>query len=126
MPIQWIQEPGHERIESYFMRFDNKEQPSCGFAFDCDKDGNIIGNEYGNAEQRKREIAEIAATQAYHGPYFTDCSHDYYNPGSLRCHCGREHFLARGDSTCECGQDYNACGQQLNPPHMWEENYEED
>ena len=36
--------------------------------------------------------------------------------------CGAPHQLESDDSSCQsCGQLYNAFGQRLQPPHMWEE-----
>lgn len=43
--------------------------------------------------------------------------------GSVRCNCGAEvNLQMHGDTNCdECGQLFNAVGQMLNPPSMWEE-----
>ena len=41
---------------------------------------------------------------------------------SVKCACGRKHWLAMDDSVCDCGQLYNAFGQQLVPPSQWGEN----
>lgn len=44
--------------------------------------------------------------------------------GSVRCNCGKEHDLERGDSNCDnCGQMFNCVGQQLKPMDQWEEEY---
>lgn len=42
----------------------------------------------------------------------------------VKCDCGRKHHIAfaAGDSTCECGQEYNTFGQALRPRDEWEEN----
>lgn len=52
----------------------------------------------------------------------------YRDRGSVRCNCGAEVDLeAMGDTDCgNCGQLFNAVGQMLNPPSMWEEPYDED
>ena len=44
-----------------------------------------------------------------------------------KCPCNRE-FEAWGghDTTCDCGRDYNAFGQQLAPQSMWEEPWEDE
>jgi hypothetical protein len=41
---------------------------------------------------------------------------------SVKCGCGRKHWLAMDDSACECGQLFNAFGQRLLPPSQWGEN----
>lgn len=46
-----------------------------------------------------------------------------YQPSDrvITCACGRKHTLETDDSVCSCGQIYNAFGQRLNPPSMWDE-----
>jgi len=40
-----------------------------------------------------------------------------------KCHCSRKVCSSRGDDVaCECGQLYNAYGQRLVDPCLWEEN----
>ena len=40
---------------------------------------------------------------------------------TCQCGCWVDSFGGR-DTWCDrCGQDYNAFGQPLNPPHMWDE-----
>lgn len=41
---------------------------------------------------------------------------------SVKCACGRKHWLTMDDSVCDCGQLYNAFGQRLRPQSQWEEN----
>lgn len=126
MPTHWIEKPGHERIEEYRLHFTCKVHPSSGMGFACDSKGNLIADDYCTLAERQNQLAATLADPAYAKPFVMNLSRDYFNPGTLRCHCGREHHLARGDSDCECGQIYNACGQELKPRDQWEENYEED
>lgn len=40
-----------------------------------------------------------------------------------KCHCSRMVCSSRGDDVaCECGQLFNAYGQRLVDPCLWEEN----
>ena len=41
-----------------------------------------------------------------------------------KCHCGRKVFSegSGGDVSCDCGQLFNAFGQRLVDPCLWEEN----
>ena len=72
--------------------------------------------------QAEQHIAELKAGGKHDGPYVEKRERSYYESGSVRCDCGAEHHLERGDSVCDnCGQDYNAVGQRLNPPHMWDD-----
>jgi hypothetical protein len=44
---------------------------------------------------------------------------------SVKCVCGRKHWLALDDSVCEnCGQMFNAFGQKLLPPNQWGEGHD--
>lgn len=43
----------------------------------------------------------------------------------IKCACGFTHELGRSDTTCcNCGQDYNACGDRLRATHCSDEHYE--
>jgi hypothetical protein len=127
MATDWIEEPHREEWVECTLYLALLSHPSSGLAFDCDKDGKVTGNEYRTKAECEAHLAEAIASGLYSRPEHLVRERHWFNPGSLRCHCGAEHHLQRGDSTCEvCGQDYNACGQQLLPPHMWEEQIEED
>ena len=52
-----------------------------------------------------------------------------HEPATGKCDCGEEitlHCNWYGATQCDCGQWYNASGQALNPPEMWEENMDEE
>lgn len=48
--------------------------------------------------------------------------------GSVKCPCcGHEVNMQMGDTDCEhCGQMFNASGQSLVDPSLWEEPYDEE
>ena len=117
----YIKHPGRIEWVEYRRDFDYANHPGSGLSFEVDKDGALIDP----TPQREAYLAE-ALTGVVNGMTVIDLGvipreRSYWESGSLRCQCGREHFLARGDSACECGQYYNACGQRLNPPHMWDD-----
>lgn len=126
MPTNWIVRPHHEDIAEFSLYYERKAAPGSGFGLPCDKHGNIIGDAYRTLEDRQAQGAELLCNPNFHGPVIQDLSRSWFNPGAIRCQCGRRHDLQRGDSQCECGQLFNACGQALLPEHLWEERYEED
>lgn len=44
-----------------------------------------------------------------------------YQPAIGLCECGREVELYGFTNTCDCGRDYNSCGQLLAPRSQWGE-----
>lgn len=126
MPTNWIVRPHHELIEEYALFFERIDSPGSGFGPSCDVAGNIIGDLWRTKEEREADVAGFRADPALRAPVLQNLSRTWFNAGSVRCGCGAEHQLVRGDSACDCGQLFNACGQELVPRDQWEENYEED
>lgn len=45
-------------------------------------------------------------------------------PSAITCDCGTVHEWVPGqDIECVCGQWINSSGQNLKPPHQWEEDW---
>ena len=98
-----------------------------GFSFPCRKDGSLypmteaakINYEWCVSNEDKFEVYNKITSRKYAS---TDPAHG-------RCECGREVYLTNqyyGACQCECGRWYNLFGQELNPPDMWEEPFDDD
>jgi len=109
--------------ETYEVRF--YRDASGGFAFPCDKNGNLIVTENTNP----------AAIENYHWCLENPDKFTYYfnrifknkrswrEPNTGTCHCGQKMELVNeymGACECpKCGQWYNLFGQELNPVETW-------
>lgn len=126
----YIVQPGRKHWTEWFHEFEWSDAPGCGRSYPVNPDGTLLEP----TEQRLAWLAEDLAgtTRSDTGGRLIDLGivpreRSYYEPGSVRCDCGHEHRLARGDSTCSaCGQLFNACGQRLVPRSQWEEQYDDD
>jgi hypothetical protein len=110
----------HETVE-HFARFQMLLHPGSGYSFECDEQGNIRNPEHAIKAQELRD------DPGYRGPYIETQNGSWIDWGSVRCNCGVEHDLCGGDSDCDnCGQLFNAGGQELVPRSQWEERYDDD
>lgn len=104
---------------SYVLNFSRIECPGSGYGFDCTVDG-VVDVEALTPIQR--ESWADAQSDEFYAPEVLKYPNRYVDPGSVRCGCGHEHDLSRGDSSCDnCGQWFNTCGQQLVDPEHWED-----
>lgn len=117
-----IVERKHREIEEYRLCFYTDE--TGGYAFDCDKDGNLSDELTDCANGNYREC--MAHPEKF--PYLWNkvCKHTrtYTDEAHGTCDCGREVYLYNqymGACECECGRWYNLFGQELSPPTAWEE-----
>jgi len=96
-----------------------------GFAFLCDKDGNVIFNE--NTTEAAIENYHWCMEHPEKFPYYFNHVvkqvHRYREPNSGTCHCGEKIALVNeylGACECpKCGQWYNLWGQELKNPETW-------
>lgn len=104
----------------YMRSFEWRDHPGAGFSFECDEHGELepLTNE------AARENWEGCVSGEYdvvdQGVERREWSWVEHAVG--RCEsCGREVELAHFTNTCECGADYNSCGQRLGPREFWGE-----
>ena len=102
---------------------------NSGYGFPCDENGNL------NREQmtlKAIENYEFALAHQEEYPYMHNkvekVVKTYRKPPSGVCSCGiRIHMFGKGYMGAyqcpTCGKWYNAFGQELLPPEMWEEDY---
>lgn len=113
------------KVEKYALDFQwNDGPPGCGFSFPCDKQGKLLLEEMhpiGRENLEKCLSGEYAVTPEG----IKDCSYTYWEPAQGRCSCGRIVELADFTNTCDCGLEYNSCGQLLAPRCQWEEPWDE-
>lgn len=111
-----------KEVISYEREFRYLDDNSAGFSFTVDERGNVI-TEYPEA----RRNFEACLTGEVDGRKVRDLgigrriSHVSY-PAEGRCVCGSTVVLD-GDVECDCGRWYNAVGQELKHPSLWEEDY---
>ena len=126
MALKNITERTYETVIEYRLVFDDGHYN--GFAFPCDKDGQLKNicpealKNYkfclDNPEAFKRYNKVIK--EEYHLPVFAHGT----------CSCGNEVELVEefhGACSCEkCGQWYNLFGQEILPPYQWKEDLDND
>ena len=96
-----------------------------GFAFPCDKDGNILADRM--SPESKANYEDCMAHPERFLVFNEVRTHRniYLRPGQGDCHCGQHVELFNqymGACQCpNCGQWYNVFGEELLPPDQWEE-----
>lgn len=95
-----------------------------GYAFPCDKDGNVLMDQM--EEPARRNYADCLAHPEKYPYSFNEVHREesrYREPDTGVCHCGQKMYLTNeymGACQCpECGQWYNINGQELLPPDEW-------
>lgn len=120
----WIVKPHREEWVEYSLWFELVDHPGSGFAYDCDEHGNVDRSKLSATGLRNLDecLGGSVDGRALVSHGVCPRPRSWYNSGSIRCRCGAEHHLVRGDSMCEsCGQHYNAVGQELVDPEHWED-----
>jgi hypothetical protein len=109
-----------ERVD-YEHLFAWTNTPGSGFAFPCDEHGNVKLDDLSpRAAENYRKCVSGEFDVVDEG--IVRYPHAYLEPAAIRCCCGRELELPDGWlNTCECGRDYNGCGQLLAPRSQWGE-----
>lgn len=99
-----------------FYRSDN----SGGFSFDCDRSGNV--DESKLAPEGLANFRNCEAGAFPHLHRFVD-SHEERRttPAVIRCQCGKPLTLCDSETVCNCGREFNLCGQLLAPRSQWGE-----
>lgn len=121
--VEIISERQQVKEEHWILDFINVEDNSCGFSFPCDKNGNIIKDEYYDCWIKNYEYC-ISHPDEFINNGVQDGGWWYIEPAVAKCSCGRQIVLDdqyMGACQCECGQWYNLFGQALIEPEYWEE-----
>lgn len=113
-----ITSPRHRvETESYCLFFPLIEHPGAGWAPPCDKDGNVVADEFASLAQRQAEVDKHRADPKYGKPIVQTYYHSHIEEASGRCECGATVYLTDGlENYCdECGACYNLSGQHVHP-----------
>jgi len=121
-----IQERKHIVQEYYQLCFDwdSKKERNCGFAFDCDENGNVDINALGPVAKENYNgcMAGIVDGQPIEKGRIQRCIHKYWEDAVGICNNCGEHVVLHGfTNTCVCGTDYNQAGQELAHRSQWGE-----
>lgn len=105
MSMKKISDQRWEHIEEYNLCFDRVgDYKHCGYAFECDKDGNVFP--LTSTQQESWDDVQ-ANLNLYHKPYVEDWSRDYRHPAVYECDlCGSTAYESRscGVHVCDnCG-----------------------
>ena len=120
----YIRQPGRHSTMSYHLFFESAYRRGCGYVFDCSENGEVVLTNLTESQQKSWDDAQ---GPEYLPPVVRSSPNSWFDSGSVRCDCGAEHNLTSTDSECDnCGQLYNAVGQQLRARSEWEETLEED
>lgn len=126
---------GEKKVSiEYFVSFEghNEFGGRGGYSFPCDEHGNIDWSKESADARKNYEWAKA------HSKKWDICNggvvrrkHLYREPRYLICECGEKVYLDGqgyyGAFECpNCGEWYNAFGQELNPPSEWEEPLDEE
>jgi hypothetical protein len=115
-------------IEDYALGYEWVDDPSSGFSFECDKEGNPLVEKMGDpALENLRKCRDGTYDVVFMG--IRDYSRYYTEDAHGTCDCGREVYLHNDYGhgiDCECGRIYNSSGQELAPRSQWEDRYDED
>jgi hypothetical protein len=105
---------------SYEQVFDDSR--GNGFAFPCDKEGNLYRNLTEAAYRNWRWCIVHPEKFSRYGKVVS-YKHSWREPNTGTCHCGQEIELVNeymGACECpKCGQWYNLFGQELRPVREW-------
>ncbi len=118
-----IIKPRHEVTDIYYTReFRWKHDPSSGYSFPCDKDGNLLPGTMAIAKENydyalnNDKIDDLGVVKT---------EYTYMAPAIGKCSCGCENEIIdiyMGAFACDnCGQWYNLSGQALEPPDKWDD-----
>ena len=112
-----IKESWIEETEYYTLDFDLKADPSGGYTFPCDKNGNV--KKLNPAAKENYEYVKTHMDRYFEPRVLKHIEHITHYP-VIRCDCG-ESFELRNEfyATCECpgcGQWYNLFGQKTLSP----------
>lgn len=120
MPIEILTPRHRVQCEEFRLNFPSKTVPGAGWAPPCDKDGNLIDDEYGTKEHYAKAAEETRASGDYGEPYVQAFRWSYVEPATAKCTCGGIVSLGDAlDNECEaCGKWYNMCGQNVIPSHL--------
>jgi len=111
-----------KELVEYELVFD--DGANNGYAFPCDKDGNL------NEDMHPAAIENYNWCMSHMDQFarankVIKISRRYREPSQGKCSCGEIVYLTNdymGACQCPgCGQWYNLFGQELLPPEMWEE-----
>jgi hypothetical protein len=116
---EYIRNPGRHTNVTHSLFFESAYRRGCGYSFDCDEQGKVALD---SLTQLQLKSWNDAQGNEYLPGVLHTSRNSWFDSGSVRCHCGAEHNLGRYDSACDnCGQLFNAVGQQLRPRSEWEE-----
>lgn len=108
-----------KRIEHFELVF--KIPDGKMYGFDCDEKGRVDKKALNPIARQNYEACVKTGIRGEIHVFYNE----YIDPAEGVCPCG--HTVVLYDSmtnVCEhCGRYYNGCGQELNPPSMWEEDY---
>jgi hypothetical protein len=115
-----VKEAKRVEMTRYYLSFRCVKYPGCGYAFDCDKDGNVILK-----NEASRQNYAMCVAGGGIDPVFPEGMKEnhwsYVDPAEGVCDCGRRVMLDGFTNSCECGREYNHAGQVLAPRSQWGE-----
>lgn len=114
-----------EYVEKTYYELRFYRDASGGFAFPCDKEGNLIIDHNTNpvAIENYHWCMEHPDNFPYYFNHVSKRRCSWREPNTGNCHCGQEMELIdeyMGAYECpKCGQWYNVFGQELKNPDSW-------
>ncbi len=120
-----IKERRHGTITRRRVEFKYKNDPNWGFSFRCDSEGRpLFENPDGTIKEIQRANYEnCLVSDDFEGPYLIEEEISMTEPAEGICRCGERVLVQNrymGAFSCpKCGQWYNLFGQELLPPHLW-------
>lgn len=106
--------------EAWQLYFERRGDEGSGYAFPCDKAGNVDEAALEPAGLLNYQHC-MAGSPDLKPPVVEHLEWEYIEPAVIRCGCKREVMLDCDPAECECGCAYNLFGQQLAHHSQWGE-----
>lgn len=110
----------HNSEAVFFLFYEWKDSPGSGYSFPCDENGSPLLAQLTPTAAKKLSECELDPAMRFDGVHQE--IRTWTDPAEGICRCGTRVVLESHTERClGCGRLYNGCGQELNPPSMWEE-----
>ena len=114
---------GHRVEETYYdLIFRLVDHKDSAYAFDCDKDGNVIWTDENGPLAHENYRKCLAKEHKVYDPYVEVRVNRYWDPTRVECDCGEEVVCSHFTNECnKCHADYGSNGDRLAHRSFWGE-----
>ena len=110
---EWIRQPSQRHYPNLQQHFTWANDPGSGFMFDVDERTRqvVLSNDHARANYERARAETAAGRMLDQG--IQDFGVEEYDPGAIRCGCGRTVELISDwqGTRCDCGNEYGSQGE---------------